>query len=68
MNTDPLAGKLSPQDHAALIDAAKRRAEELRRAAASDFWRAVEHAVRQAMSGLRKTRGAGQAKVQPCRP
>jgi hypothetical protein len=68
MNTDRIDRTLSPRDYAALTDAAKRRAEELRREAASDFWRAVEHAVSQAMSALRKTRGTRQAKVQPCRP
>jgi DNA-binding GntR family transcriptional regulator len=47
--------RLSPQDHAALFDAAKRRAAELRSAAMREFWRGVAqriHGVGAAITAL----------------
>lgn len=38
MNTSPFDRKLSPREMAALMDAARRRAEQARREAIDDFW------------------------------
>ena len=56
MNTERFAPRHSPQEFAALMDDAKRRATALRREAIHDFWSAVADAVRSAWRALRRTR------------
>ncbi|HMC14333.1 MAG TPA: hypothetical protein VKI18_01785 [Albitalea sp.] len=54
MNTELFISSLSPRDHAALIDAAKRRATELRREAIRDFWSAMGRGTRCAWHAMRR--------------
>ena len=56
MNTERFAPRLSPQEFAALMDDAKRRATARRREAIDDFWSAVADAVRSAWRAMRRTR------------
>ena len=60
MNTQHLHRQRSPQEHAALVAAAKRRAVELRDEAIHDFWLAVERAIRR--SWYRATRESARAR------
>ena len=60
MNTEHLHRPLSSQEHAALIDAAKLRAMELRREAIHDFWSTFARTVRR--SWYRATRESAQAR------
>ena len=49
MTTQHSLSRLSPLEYAAVIDAAKARALELRREAIREFWSAVARAVRRAV-------------------
>lgn len=58
-------------DHAALFDAARRRAEQLRREAIGDMWTAAARTLRRAWQrvagGARPTHRAGPAaRPKPC--
>jgi hypothetical protein len=66
MSTEHLQQPLSPQEHAALIDAAKLRAMELRREAMRDFWSAVRRAVRRSWHrATRESARARRLRLQP---
>ena len=66
MHTEHFHRQLSPQDHAAFIDAAKLRAVELRDQAIRDFWLAVERAARRAWHRARRERTQGRRlRLQP---
>ena len=52
MNHERFDSGLSPHDHAALFNAAKRHAAELRDAALRDFWRGVARRVRSVRAAL----------------
>lgn len=54
MNIEHFPNGLSPLEHAALMDAAKARALELRREAIRDFWSAVGLAIRSAGRAIRR--------------
>jgi len=53
MNTEHIDRRMSPQEFAAVLDAAKARALELRREAIRDFWLGVEGAVRRGFDPFR---------------
>ncbi|RZT97798.1 hypothetical protein [Rivibacter subsaxonicus] len=53
MNTERFHDRLSPLEQAALMDAAKARAVELRREAIDDFWRAAARGLRSAWHAVR---------------
>lgn len=57
---------IAPPDHAALIDAARLRAERLRREAIGDMWTAVARALRRAWHGAaRAAHGTGPVARPP---
>ena len=53
MLTDHRLQRLSPQDHAAIHDAAKAHARVLRREAIDALWAAIERRLRQALQAAR---------------
>ncbi|WP_395699290.1 hypothetical protein [Aquabacterium sp.] len=57
------APRLSPTEHAAIFDAARRRAAELRAEAEQAFWSALGRALRRLLSRPRHARAARRA---PC--
>jgi len=65
MNTTFFDRKLSPHEHAALMEAAKHRALEARREAIDAFWAAARHALARA---ARRMAEALHAKEPACRP
>ena len=54
MRTEPLHRSLSPQDYAALIDAAKRRAVALRQEAISTLWTTLGRRLGTAWHAVRR--------------
>jgi len=54
MNTTHLSARRSPQEHAALVDAAKRRAIELRTEAIGAFWSGLGQGARHVWQTIRR--------------
>jgi hypothetical protein len=65
MNTDHIHHRLSPQEYAALMDAAKLHAMALRREAIRGFWRAVDRGVRSAWRSVRRGMGSSRRISRP---
>jgi len=58
----PLKGNsMNPHDYSRMMDAAKARAQELRREAVADFWSAVFSGLRSLAARLRLPRAASMA-------
>lgn len=70
MNTERLIHSLSPEDYAALMDAAKLRATQLRGEAMRDFWSAVARGLRSVWRAPRRdvpnSRAGLQQKAGTC--
>jgi hypothetical protein len=54
MNTEHWIERLSPQEYAALFDAARQRAHELRIEALRDFWDGLAQGVRRGWQTIRR--------------